>query len=110
MKMNKPEKLLAGALVLALALALAGCGSSPLVGRWENTDVGLAVAVEFRSGGTFTVSAAGINVNGRYTVSGGTVTMTLDTAAIGLPIGSGTSAFSINGNKLTLEGVVFTRR
>jgi hypothetical protein len=110
MKHNKPSSLLSGAAVLVLALMLAGCGGSPLVGKWENMDVEMAVTIEFQGNGSFTVSSFGISVNGRYTVSGGTVTMTLDAAAAGLPIGSGTSAFSINGSKLTLDGIVFTRK
>lgn len=60
-----------GILIIAMALALAGCGSPSLVGRWEYANMyGLTEAyVEFRSDGSCSLGSSGYSdSNSTYTI------------------------------------------
>ena len=63
----------AGILIVSLMLALAGCGSPSLVGRWESEKYGqVEYWVEFRSDGTFSYGSGpqgdGDSGNDTYTI------------------------------------------
>ena len=98
------------ALLLAITLTIASCGSS-IVGTWSNSLMGLDTTIQFNNDGTFSISALGIlAASGTYSVSGNQVTLTLSQAVAGMNFTAGTSSFTISGDQLVIDGLVYTRQ
>lgn len=77
------KKIIALALVLVMALSLASCfGSKGIVGKWaatiEEEGVSLDMTMEFKKDGTCAMGIMGMTMNGKYTVSGDKIVMTLE--------------------------------
>ena len=69
---------IAAMVVACLALVLAGCGDGISGTYSAEVGPGMAFTIEFKSGGKATISAMGEKKEGTYTVSGDTVTVTVD--------------------------------
>jgi hypothetical protein len=92
--------------LLALGIILSGCkGGTSITGKWEGTDETLAlVTYEFRDDGTFTMTVAGVPVEGTYRiVDSNTMELTISVAGVETV---STVDFERSGDslKLTLDG------
>jgi len=84
------------ALVVALLITLAACGSdsSKIVGRWEKTEGRGFSYLEFFSDGTYTSDKA--NYEGRYSIDGNRLKLS------GILVEAMTCTFKIKGDTLSL--------
>lgn len=99
-------------LVLVLTAVLSGCGGNPLEGAWTMSALGVTVmTVTFRNNGTMAVSSMGASVEGKYSVKGDKVTLTITDSSLppGAGISSGETAFSVSGDRLNLGGIELMR-
>ena len=89
--------------LLLLGLVMSGCsGSSTIVGKWEGADESLTlIAYDFRNDGTFTVTVAGVPVEGTYEiVDSNTIRMTI--SVLGVQQSTDVD-FTRDGDALTLN-------
>ncbi|MDO4748098.1 MAG: DUF5640 domain-containing protein [Eubacteriales bacterium] len=93
------------ALVLMMSFVLCACGASnELVGEWKGEEGEIVV---FEDDGTGNISFFGIEVNFTYEVADGEITMTPEDEEIGE---TETSEYSIDGDKLIIDGSEYTRQ
>lgn len=76
--------------LVALLLTLAGCGGSPIVGKWQGNIQGMNITQEYKTDKTYTAAVqtpmGSISLNGTYTLEGEKLTETVSTvSAPGLP-------------------------
>ena len=96
-------------LLLVAVFTLTACGN-PVVGTWTNHLLGYETMLRFNNDGTFTISVLGIlGASGRYTVSGNQIRISLADPTLSAYLPSDTSTFSVSGNQLIIDGIVYTK-
>lgn len=95
------------ALVLMMSFVLCACGASnELVGEWKGEE---GEIYTFEDDGTGAVSFFGIEVAFTYEAADGKLTLTLDDETFGTEEPQ-TSEYTIDGDKLTIDGLEYTRQ
>ena len=96
-------------LLVSVAFTMTACGNA-IAGSWTNSTAGIAVTLNFDTGGNVTVSTLGYTVvTGTYKVSGNQITLSLGSSLLSTGLSSGTSTYSISGDQLILDGLAFTK-
>ena len=102
--MKKTKRVIALLLAINLALILSACGSG-LKGTYASE--GLVAQTFTFDGGDVTMSAFGINVSGKYKISGNQITITY--SLLGME-NTWTQSFSKSGKTINIGGTDFVKR
>lgn len=94
--------------VSSASVATSATGYKPLIGIWTATIFGIPTSIEFTSHGEMITTALGISTEYQYSVNNNQITLTIDIPYLEETV-STISTFTISGDQLLIDGVVYTK-